>query len=53
MWTDRPGDFLTTNLKSQNAAEAGIGQNLIRVSVGLEDVNDLKADLEKGLAAMR
>lgn len=26
VWTDRPGDFLTTNLNSQNAAEAGIGQ---------------------------
>ena len=26
VWTDRPGDFLTTNLNSQNAASAGIGQ---------------------------
>ncbi len=40
-------------LTDEQRAEAGIGQNLIRVSVGLEDVNDLKADLEKGLAAMR
>lgn len=26
LWTERPGDFLTTNLNSQNAAQAGIGQ---------------------------
>jgi len=26
VWTDRPGDFLTTNLNSQNAALAGVGQ---------------------------
>ena len=26
VWTDRPGDFLTTNLNSQSAADAGIGQ---------------------------
>jgi phosphate transport system permease protein len=26
VWTERPGDFVTTNLNSQNAAEAGIGQ---------------------------
>lgn len=26
VWTDRPGDFLATNLNSQNASQAGIGQ---------------------------
>jgi phosphate transport system permease protein len=26
VWTDRPADFLTTNLNSQSAAQAGIGQ---------------------------
>ena len=26
LWTDRAGDFLTTNLNSQNAQQAGIGQ---------------------------
>ncbi len=26
VWTERPGDFLTTNLNSQNASQAGIGQ---------------------------
>jgi O-succinylhomoserine sulfhydrylase len=35
-------------LTPEQRADAGIGDNLIRVSVGLEDVNDLKRDLQKG-----
>ncbi|MFR0688288.1 O-succinylhomoserine sulfhydrylase [Enterobacterales bacterium AE_CKDN230030158-1A_HGKHYDSX7] len=31
---------------------AGIRDNLIRVAVGLEDVDDIKADLARGLAAL-
>ncbi|MBL8331977.1 MAG: O-succinylhomoserine sulfhydrylase [Rubrivivax sp.] len=31
---------------------AGIGQNMIRLGVGLEDVDDLKADLARGLDAI-
>ena len=31
---------------------AGIGQNMIRLGVGLEDVRDLKADLARGLNAL-
>lgn len=31
---------------------AGISDNLIRVAVGLEDIEDLKADLELGFAAL-
>jgi len=31
---------------------AGITQGLIRLAVGLEDVEDLKADLQRGLAAL-
>lgn len=33
----------------QARAEAGIGDGLVRISVGLEDVKDLIADLEAGL----
>jgi O-succinylhomoserine sulfhydrylase len=33
----------------EQRAEAGIGDGLIRVSVGLEDVEDLKKDLARGL----
>ncbi len=29
VWTTRPGDFLTTNLNSQNAAQAGVGQAIV------------------------
>jgi O-succinylhomoserine sulfhydrylase len=32
---------------------AGIQQGLIRVAVGLDDIEDLKADLGRGLAALR
>jgi len=33
----------------EQRAEAGIGDGLIRISVGLEDVEDLKKDLARGL----
>lgn len=39
-------------LSAQERANAGIGDNLIRVAVGLEDVLDLQADLARGLAAL-
>lgn len=37
-------------LSPEQRAEAGIADNLIRVAVGLEHVDDLKADLQRGLA---
>jgi len=37
-------------LTAEQRAEAGIGDGLIRLSVGLEDVEDLKRDLAGGLA---
>ena len=39
-------------LSDEQRELAGIGRNLIRVSVGLEDVDDLKADLQRGFAAL-
>ena len=33
--------------------EAGIGEGLLRLSVGIECVDDLIADLQRGLAALR
>ncbi|MDX9875196.1 MAG: O-succinylhomoserine sulfhydrylase [Spongiibacteraceae bacterium] len=33
-------------------ARAGITDNLIRVAVGLEDIDDLKADMARGLSAL-
>jgi len=39
-------------LSPEERARAGIGDDLVRVAVGLEDVEDLKADLARGLAAV-
>ncbi len=39
-------------LTPEQRTEAGIGDNLIRVSVGLEDVADLQSDLQRGLDAL-
>lgn len=39
-------------LTDEQRAAAGIGRNLVRISVGLEDVDDLKADLQRGLDAL-
>lgn len=37
-------------LSPEQKAEAGISEGLIRISVGLEEVDDIKADLARGLA---
>ena len=39
-------------LSAEARAAAGIGDNLIRIAVGLEDIEDIKADLARGLAAL-
>ncbi|KES25606.1 MULTISPECIES: O-succinylhomoserine sulfhydrylase [Pseudomonas] len=39
-------------LSPQERENAGIRDNLIRVAVGLEDVDDIKKDLARGLAAL-
>jgi O-succinylhomoserine sulfhydrylase len=39
-------------LSEEERASAGISDNLIRVAVGLEHIDDLKADLQRGLAAL-
>jgi cystathionine beta-lyase/cystathionine gamma-synthase len=40
-------------LDGEQLAEAGISAGLVRVSVGLEDAEDLSVDFERGLAAAR
>ncbi|MDH5377585.1 MAG: PLP-dependent transferase, partial [Gammaproteobacteria bacterium] len=37
----------------QDREAAGISDGLIRISVGLESVNDIRKDLERGLAGIR
>ena len=39
-------------LTPEQRAESGIGDNLIRVAVGLEAVEDLKRDMQRGLDAL-
>lgn len=39
-------------LSAEERASAGISDSLIRLAVGLEDLDDLKADLSRGLAAL-
>jgi len=40
-------------LTPEQRAQAGIGDGLVRVAVGLEDVVDLKTDLQRGFDALR
>jgi O-succinylhomoserine sulfhydrylase len=39
-------------LTDEQKAETGITENLIRIAVGLEDIDDIKADLLRGLSAI-
>ncbi|WP_457673607.1 O-succinylhomoserine sulfhydrylase [Thiolapillus sp.] len=47
-----PASTTHGRLTPEQRAEAGISDGLIRISVGLEDVNDLKADLARGLDSL-
>jgi O-succinylhomoserine sulfhydrylase len=47
-----PATTTHSRLSEQDKAEAGITDNLIRVAVGLEHVDDLKADLQRGLLGL-
>jgi O-succinylhomoserine sulfhydrylase len=39
-------------LTDEQRDEAGIKQNMIRISAGLEDIDDLKRDLDRGLSSI-
>ncbi len=47
-----PASTTHSRLTPEQRATAGIGDGLIRIAVGLEHPGDLKADLERGLAAI-
>lgn len=47
-----PGTTSHGRLTEEQRQVAGIGQGLIRLAVGLEDVQDLKADLLRGLSQL-
>ena len=48
-----PASTTHVNRSDQDRAAAGIGQGLLRVSIGLEDAADLIADLDRALAAVQ
>jgi O-succinylhomoserine sulfhydrylase len=39
-------------ISDEERRRAGIGEGLIRVAVGLEDIDDIKGDLARGLALL-
>ncbi len=47
-----PASTTHARVGAEARAEAGIGDGLLRLSVGLEAVEDLEADLDRGLAAL-
>ncbi|SMH39085.1 O-acetylhomoserine (thiol)-lyase [Rathayibacter oskolensis] len=47
-----PASTTHTGRTSEQLAAAGIGPGLLRLSIGIEDLEDLLADLERGLAAV-
>jgi O-acetylhomoserine (thiol)-lyase len=47
-----PASTTHQQLSVEQQADAGVSQDLIRLSVGLEDVADLKADLEQAFKAL-
>ncbi|KAF0102429.1 MAG: O-succinylhomoserine sulfhydrylase [bacterium] len=46
-----PASTTHSRMTPEQRAAAGIGDGLVRIAVGLEDLRDLRADLERGLAA--
>jgi cystathionine beta-lyase len=50
---EHPAIMTHASLPADVRRELGIGDGLIRLSVGLEDIGDLRADLERGFAAAR
>lgn len=47
-----PASTTHGRVSEEERAKMGVTESLIRISVGLEDVADLKADLARGLAAL-
>ncbi|MFN4290685.1 MAG: cystathionine gamma-synthase [Permianibacter sp.] len=48
---EHPAIMTHASIPAESRAKLGIHDNLVRLSVGIEDVADLKADLEHALAA--
>ncbi len=50
---EHPAIMTHATIPAEQRARIGIGDSLVRLSVGIEDVDDLRADLTEALAAMR
>ncbi len=48
-----PATTTHSQLNDEELKEQGIGQNTVRLSIGLEHIDDIIADLEKGFAAIK
>jgi cystathionine gamma-lyase len=49
---EHPAIMTHASVPPENRARLGISDTLVRISVGIEDVEDLRADLEQALAAV-
>ncbi|HEX7966275.1 MAG TPA: cystathionine gamma-synthase [Gammaproteobacteria bacterium] len=49
---DHPGIMTHASVPAETRKQLGISDSLVRLSVGVEDVSDLRADLENALAAI-
>jgi cystathionine gamma-lyase len=49
---EHPAIMTHATIPPEQRAKLGIGDSLVRLSVGIEDVADLRADLERALAAI-
>lgn len=47
-----PASTTHQQLTAEQQDDAGVGQDLIRLSVGIEDINDLKSDLENAFKSL-
>lgn len=47
-----PASTTHSRITPEERERAGIKEGLLRISVGLEDIGDLKADMERGIAAV-
>jgi cystathionine gamma-lyase len=50
---EHPASMTHASLPESSRKALGIGEGLVRLSVGLEDVKDLIEDLERGFTAAR
>jgi cystathionine beta-lyase/cystathionine gamma-synthase len=48
----QPSTMTHASVPAEKRAELGIADGMVRVSVGLEDLDDLTADLDRALAAI-